>query len=140
MGQNSAQRPTHSDAWPILWPRYSGARGPLAEPTHGLHGLPAGTACGARARTEAVTTLRARVAAWPTVALPWLRWGSRASIVEGPPAGQVHDDGSSPELLADGKGQKNKGGARRKRQQGGCSELRSPWSGSRRWRRSKFWR
>jgi hypothetical protein len=37
LGQNSAQRPTHSDARPSPWPRHSGARGPLAEPAHGLH-------------------------------------------------------------------------------------------------------
>jgi hypothetical protein len=31
MDQNSAQRPTHSDARPSPWPQQSGARGPLAE-------------------------------------------------------------------------------------------------------------
>jgi hypothetical protein len=108
MGQNSAQRPTHSDVWPILWPRYSGARGPLAEPTHGLRGLSAGTACGTRARTEAVTTLRARVAAWPTVALPWLRWGNRASTVEGHPPDKCMMTAAHPSFLPTGRGRKTR--------------------------------
>jgi hypothetical protein len=69
-------------------------------------GLPAGMVRGAWARTEAVTTLWAPITAWPMVALSWLRWGARASTVEGPPAGQVGEGGNSPELLADRKGRK----------------------------------
>jgi hypothetical protein len=169
MGRNSAQRLTHSDAWPSLWPRHSGARGPLAESAHDLCGLPTDTAREARARTEAVIALRVRVVAWPAAALPWLRWGARASTVEGTPTGQVGEGGRSPELIADGKGRKNRdgGGVLRRggcsggrrgpasgwegrggsgaaipsengRKGGGCSRLRSPWSGSRRWRRSKL--
>jgi hypothetical protein len=110
MGRNSAQRPTHSGARPSLWPRHSGAHGPLAELGHGLRGMPAGTARGVRARTEAVIALRAPIVAWPVVALQWVRWGARAAMVEGPPAGPVGEGGSSPELLADGKGQKNMDG------------------------------
>jgi hypothetical protein len=106
MGQNSAQRPTHSDAQPSPWPQHSGAHGPLAELAHGLRDLPAGTVCSSRTYTGAVTVLRARVVAWPVLALPWLRWGARASMVEGPPVGQMGDGGSSPKLLADGKGGK----------------------------------
>jgi hypothetical protein len=117
MGRNSAQRTTHSDAWPSLWPRHSSARGLVAEPAHSLCGLPAGTA---------------RVVAWSAAALPWLRWGSwgaRASTVEGPPAGQVGEGGSSPDLLADGKGQKNRDGGGVLRR-GGCSGgRRGPASG-----------
>jgi hypothetical protein len=78
----------------------------MAEPAHGLRGLPASTACGARARTRAFTALRACVAAWPAAALPWLRWGARASMVEGPPTEQVGEGGRSPELFGDGKGGK----------------------------------
>jgi hypothetical protein len=55
-----------------------------------------------------VTAYRACVVAWPAVALPWLRWGARASMVEGPPTEQVGEGGSSLELLADGKGLKNR--------------------------------
>jgi hypothetical protein len=76
--------------------------------------------------------------------------------VERPPTGQAGGGGSSPNLLADGKGGKTETAAafsdevgvpvagvgrerklkrkciRRKRRQGGCSGLRSPWRGSRR--------
>jgi hypothetical protein len=50
--------------------------------------------------------LWARIVAWSAAVLPWLRWGARASTVEGPPAEQVGEAGSSPELLADGNGRK----------------------------------
>jgi hypothetical protein len=70
------------------------------------HGLPAGTARGAQACTGVVTALRACVAAWPAVALPWVRWGARTSTAEGSPTRQVGEGGSSSELLADGKGGK----------------------------------
>jgi hypothetical protein len=103
------------------------------------------------------------------VVLPWLRWGARASTTEGTPAGQVDESGNSPELHADGKGGKTgtaaafsdelgapvvgvvlrRGGKEEgaqaqvypeKKAARGCSGLRSLWSGSRRWRRSKFQR
>jgi hypothetical protein len=87
-------------------------------------------------------------------------------MVEGPPAGQMGDGGSSPKLLADGKGRKigtatfsnevgalvasvvlcqggKEEGARvevypEKKAARGCLRLRSPWSGSRWRRRSKI--
>jgi hypothetical protein len=87
--------------------------------------------------------------------------------MEGSPARQVGEGGNSPELLADGKGEKTEtvtafsdevgapvagvvlrqGGKEEgaqvqvypeKKAARGCSGLRSPWSGSRRRRRSKF--
>jgi hypothetical protein len=126
MGRNSAQQPTHSGVQPSLWPRRSGARSPLAELAHGL---PAGMARGARARTEAATALRASIATWPAAVLPGLRWGARASTVEGPPARQVGEAGSAPEHLANGKGQKNRDGGGVLRR-GGCSGgRRGPASG-----------
>jgi hypothetical protein len=163
MGRNSAQRPTHSDVRPNPWPRHRGARGPLAEPAHGLRGLPAGTVCGVQARTGAVTALRARLVAWLAVALPWLGYGARASTAKGSPIGQVDASGSSPELLADRKGGKTgtattfsdevgapvasvvlRWGAKeegaqaqvypKKKAAMGCLGLCSPWSESR-WRR-----
>jgi hypothetical protein len=75
IGPNLAGPLGHSSAWPSLWPRHSGARGPLAELFHDLCGLPTGTTCGARARNEVVTALRVPVAAWLAAALPRLRWG-----------------------------------------------------------------
>jgi hypothetical protein len=92
------------------------------------------------------------------------RGGTQASTAKRPPAGQVGGGGNSPELLDDGKGGKTgtattfsdeagapvaNGVLRRggegeeaqaqvypeKKAARGCSGLRSPWSGSRRWRR-----
>jgi hypothetical protein len=111
----------------------------------GVRGLPAGTACSAR---------RGMAGCGATVA----EWGARASTVEGSPAGQVDEGGSSLELLADGKGRKTgmavvfsdevgalvvgvvmrQGGKEEgaqvqvypeKKAARGCSRLCSPWSG-----------
>jgi hypothetical protein len=90
MDRNLAQRPTHNDVQPILWLRHSGARGPLVEPAH---------VC-----LHAPGTRRGMASSGATVA----EWGTRASTVEGPPTGQVGEGGNSPELLADGKGRKNR--------------------------------
>jgi hypothetical protein len=161
MGRNSAQRPTHNDVQPILWLRHSGARGPLVEPAHVLRGLPAGTERGARARTEAFTTLRAHVAAWPAAALPWLSGALEHPRWRGHLPDKWVKAAAHPSFLPTGRGEKtgtavafsNEVGApvagvvlhqggkeegvrhsytRGKRQQGGCSGLRR--------RRSKLWR
>jgi hypothetical protein len=126
LGWNSAQWPTHSDAWPSPSPHHSGARGPLAELTHGLHG------------TRRVSTHRSGHCSpgarrgvagdGATVAEVGQGWALKHPWRRGHPSGKWVEVAAHPSFLPTGTVEKPDGGGVLRR--GGCSGgRRCPASG-----------
>jgi hypothetical protein len=111
LGQNSAQRPMHSDAWPSLWPRYNGAHGPLAEAAHGMHGPPAAPARVAHRSGHHSPGARHGVAGGgATMAEVGQGWALEHPWWRGHPPGKWVEVAAHPSFLPTGRVEKPDGG------------------------------